>query len=134
MKKWYFLALIAIIGFVFSSCDKKQTEFLLSDLQGKWVEDNTTHYVVYTTDAADIAGFFWGKEWTEPEKREEQLPYHGNGWFKYQLDGTSLKQLNVMNNEGATIPKYYTVQSLSSTNMVYYEEDFKNTKYKFTKQ
>ena len=138
MKKWYFLALIALIGFAFSSCEnmgKKQTEFLLSDLQGRWQEDGKTHYVVYTTEAAtDRPGFFWGKEWTEPEKYEDRLVYHGNGWFMYQLDGTTLRQYNVMDNQGSIIPKNYTVQSLSSTKMVYYEEDYKNIKYTFTKQ
>jgi hypothetical protein len=52
----------------------------------------------------------------------------------YQLDGTTLRQYNVMDNQGSIIPKNYTVQSLSSTKMVYYEEDYKNIKYNFTKQ
>ena len=41
MKKFYFWALMALIGIAFSSCENmnKQKEFFIKDLQGKWRTD-----------------------------------------------------------------------------------------------
>lgn len=70
MKKLLYVAFIAIVGICLVSCEKKQTEFYLSDLQGLWQNDQTTTwYMRFTTDkvTADevdyIEGYYWGREW-----------------------------------------------------------------------
>ena len=50
MRKFYYLALVALIGIAFSSCSligggENTPEFRLGDLQGLWQETNTQHFV-----------------------------------------------------------------------------------------
>ena len=139
MKKIYYLALMALVAVVFSSCEKKQTVFLLSDLQGRWLEDNTKHYVVFTEEsAADYeAGYLWGYEWDEADNVFEEdvlADYHENGWFVYRLDKDELLEIHKTGQNWADIPKIYTMVTLTSSKMTYHLKDYKNEKVSFTKQ
>ena len=143
MRKFYYLALIALVGIAFSSCTPTNTpEFRLSDLQGLWQENNTEHYVRFTDEQSDEKGYFYGLEWNEGEDKYEQdlidareeLGHPGNGWFKYDFETNgSLTEIHLMDNGGAEIPKVYVVSKLTDTVLEYYEKDNKSWSYSFTK-
>ena len=140
MKKIYLAMLIALVGLAFSGCqqEKQQDSFYLSDLQGKWLEDGTQHYMVFTMDQVEeeeYAGYLWGKQWDEAEKvYENRLEYHGNGWFMYKLmEKGKVREIHVMDNQGGIQIKHYILSILTGSKMVRYEEDNKNAKEYFTK-
>ena len=139
MRKFYYLALVALVGLAFSSCvPTNNPSFQLSDLQGLWLENADTvvgHYVRFTTEKSDEAGYLYGREWTESEDiYEEDLVLHGNGWFKYLFETSgNLTEIHLMDNGGAEIPKVYVVSSLTSDKLVYYEKDRTSNKFTFTK-
>ena len=139
MKRFYYLALVAIVGIALSSCSMlngdKTPEFKLSDLQGLWEENNTQHYVRFTTEQSDETGYLYGREWDEAEEvYEEDLTPHGNGWFKYKFETKGdLHEIHLMDNGGAEIPKEYIVTTLTDSKLEYYEKDRKNNKFYFSK-
>ena len=139
MRRFYYLALVAIVGIALSSCSMlngdKTPEFKLSDLQGLWEENNTQHYVRFTTEQSDETGYLYGREWDEAEDvYEEDLTPHGNGWFKYKFETKGdLHEIHLMDNDGAVIPKEYIVTTLTDTKLEYYEKDRKNNKFYFSK-
>ena len=81
---------------------------------GKWQNsDNPKWYKVYYDDY-DGDGFFWGKEWDESEDvQEEDLIYHGNGWFRWQKDKNQLLEMHTMDVQDTPIPKRWLVLSRS---------------------
>jgi len=131
----------AIIGIALSSCSLfgggggNTPEYRLSDLQGLWLENNTQHYVRFTTEQSDETGYLYGREWDESEDIfEEDLMPQGNGWFKYKFETSGdLTEIHLMDNGGAEIPKVYVVSKLTDTDLEYYEKDHKNSKYYFSK-
>lgn len=149
MKKFYYLALCALIGVTLSSCfgpGNNNPEFKLSDLQGLWQENNTEHFVRFTTEQSDEAGYLYGREWNDDEwedegsyedfliEQREKQGFPGNGWFKYEFKTTGdLTEIHLMDNGGAEIPKIYIVSILNDGNLEYYEKDRPNWKYTFTK-
>lgn len=147
MRKIYYLALIALVGLVFNSCQQSTPTFYLQDLQGLWLENGDStegHFVRFTTEKSDENPFLLGREWTTiDDKHEEDLikqrnkdGFPGNGWFKYDLksDGT-LTEIHLMKNGGAEIPNGvgFAVTKLTDTALEYYEKENKSWKYKFTK-
>jgi len=151
MKKLYYLALAAVVGIALSSCSmlggNKNPSFNLRDLQGLWEENNTEHYVRFTTEQSDESGYLYGREWNNDdwdekdgdyeefliEQREKQ-GFPGNGWFKYEFKTNgNLTEIHLMENGGADIPKVYVVSKLTSTELSYYEKDHTNFKFNFSK-
>lgn len=136
MKKVYFLALIALVAVAFSSC-KNDPVFQLSDLQGKWLEDGTEHYLTFLTDKADKEDYMWGYEYdlaqdvTEEDVLDDE---HGNGWFMYRLDKAELLEIHKLNQGWADVPKVYTVTVLTAKKLEYHLKDYKNEKISCTKQ
>lgn len=140
MKKWYFLALIALIGFAFSSCEnmgKKQKEYFVEDLQGKWCKDGQLDYRRFATEQASREGYYWGWEWDEGEDVQESdrtsHPY-GNGWFMYTIQGDQLLEIEKTEYGWADIPKVYIISELTSTKLVYYPKDYPKDKRYYTKK
>ena len=142
MRKIIYMALIAVIGLALTSCEPAQKDFYLSDLQGLWQEDNTQHYVRFTTEQSDESPYLVGREWDEAEDvfeddliaQRNRDHFMGNGWFKYWLEQTGkLTEIHMMDNGGAEIPKVYILTTLTSTKMAYYEKDQKSNKFSFTK-
>lgn len=146
MRKFYYLALVALVGIAFSSCSMlggdKDPEFKLSDLQGYWLENNTEHYVRFTTEQSDENPYLYGYEWDEADEMTEELVlsereaigHPGDGWFKYWFESKGdLHEIHLMNNEGSEIPKEYIVSKLTSTDLVYYEKGRANNKFYFSK-
>ena len=140
MRKFYYLALVALIGIAFSSCSligggENTPEFRLGDLQGLWQETNTQHFVRFTTELSDETNYLYGREWDEAEDifEEDLLPY-GNGWFKYWFETNGkLTEIHLMDNGGAEIPKVYVVSKLTDTDLEYYEKERTSNKFKFQK-
>lgn len=139
MKAFKFL-LVALAGIVLSSCSlfgggDKEPSYQLSSLQALWLENNTQHYVRFTTEQSNETGYLYGREWDEAEDiYEEDLQPQGNGWFKYKFESNGgLHELHLMDNGGAEIPKEYIVSKLTDTDLEYYEKDYKSIKYRFSK-
>ena len=138
MSKSIKLLLLAVVGAVLASCNmfnRNTPEYQLSDLQGLWQENNTEHYVRFTTEQSDETGYLYGREWDEAEDIfEEDLQPQGNGWFKYLFETSgSLTEIHLMDNGGAEIPKVYVVSKLTDTALEYYEKEQKSVKFYFTK-
>ena len=145
MRKFYYLALVALVAVAFSSCQKNEPTFYLQDLQGLWLEKGDTvvgDYVRFTDEKSDENPYLLGREWTTSQDRhEEDLinqrtkdGHPGTGWFKYELktDGT-LTEIHLMKNGGAEIPQVFVVSKLTATALEYYEKDNKDWKYSFTR-
>ena len=129
--------MLALVGIALAGCNlfPKTEEFQLSDLQGLWQENKTMHYVRFTTENSDEAGYLYGREWDEAEDVfEGDLVFHGNGWFKYKFERNgNLTEIHLMDNGGAEIPKVYVVTLLTDTELSYYEKDHKSIKFSFSK-
>lgn len=143
--------LVAVLGIALSSCSLigggETPEYRVADLQGLWLENNTEHYVRFTSEQSDEVGYLLGREWDEADWDDpdmtaeeyliwnrEQLGHPGNGWFKYKLETKGdLTEIHLMDNEGAEIPKSYVVSKLTSTELQYYEKDRKTSKFYFSK-
>ena len=141
MKKFYYLAIVALVAIVLNSCGllggggNNDPQYKQSDLYGLWEENKTQHYVRFTEEKSDEEGFLYGREWDEAEDvmEEDLLPY-GNGWFKYELKTSgTLTEIHLMDNGGAEIPKVYVVSKLTSSELSYYEKDRTSNKFNFTK-
>ena len=134
ISNFKFLCLV-LLGMVMTSCFNNTPTFYLQDLQGLWQENNTEHYVRFTTEQSDEAGYLYGREWDEAEDiYEEDLRPYGNGWFKYLFETNgNLTEIHLMDNGGAEIPKVYIVSKLTSTTLEYYEKDHKSISFSFQK-
>lgn len=137
MKAYRFI-LVALMGILMYSC-KNEPSYYVSDIQAKWLENGTDHYVRFTSDPSNSTGYMWGYEWTSSEYDESDLfdptMYHGDGWFEYQMEKKgNLHELHLMSNNGAIIPKEYVISRLTTTEMEYYEDGNKKNKFYFTKQ
>ena len=137
MKHINKILLLALVGIALAGCNlfNKPTEFQLSDLQGLWQENKTMHYVRFTTENSEETGYLYGREWDEADDVfEEDLVFHGNGWFKYKFEKNGdLTEIHLMDNGGAEIPKVYVVTLLTDTELSYYEKDHKSIKFSFSK-
>ena len=146
-RKFYYLALVALVSIAFSSCSffgggGNNPEYRLSDLQGLWKNNSKNEYVRFTTEESEEAGYLLGLEWNLDEDKTEQdrldareeLGHPGNGWFKYKFEATGdLHELHLMDNEGAEEPKEYIVTKLTDTDLVYYEKDYNSRTTSFSK-
>ena len=80
-------------------------------LVGKWQNiDNPQWYKMYLDDY-DEDGYFWGKEWDESEDVfEEDLKYHGNGWFRWKRDKKEVQEIASTDEFRFTVSKNYAVK------------------------
>lgn len=141
MKKQILMALsLVVLALTLHSCfgGNEEPTFSQKDLYsngGLWLEDGTQHYVRFKTEkVTDNPGYMYGCEWDEADEiYEEDLEFHGNGWFKYLLEVKNLHELHLMDNHGAEIPKEYVVTKLTADRLEYYEKDMPSSKFTFTK-
>lgn len=148
IQKFYHLAICAIVSISLSGCffggggSSNTPEFKLSDLQALWQENNTEHYVRFTTERSTEYPYYLGLEWDEADEvsesdlinSREELGHPGNGWFKYELKTSgTLTEIHLMDNEGAETPKIYIVSKLTDTTLEYYEKDVPSNKFVFSK-
>lgn len=125
MKKSLKWALLLGVGIVLASCQKQSVNFSKSDLYGTWQETGKEAFVRFLTAEQDtIDGeYLYGYEWDQGEDvRPEDLLYHGNGWFKWKLVEAELNEIHLMDNNGAPIPKIYTISKLTADELVYKDE------------
>ena len=101
---------------------------------GKWQNtDNPGWYQVFYDDYDD-ENFFWGKEWDETDDvMEEDLRYHGNGWFRWRKDGKMLLEVSVQDQHSGDIPHEYTIRRLSDDVLELEEREGRRRTYRFTK-
>ena len=123
---------------VLASCQQTVDNFQKSDLYGTWQAVGTQEYVCFLSAEKDTidGDYLYGYEWDEADETEESdmwnpSSYHGNGWFKWKLVEAELKELHLMDNDGAPIPKIYTVTKLTSSELVY--KDNVNREHSFSK-
>lgn len=109
---------------------------------GKWRNAENPHwYKVYYDDYGD-EGYFWGKEWDESEDvHEEDLNYHGNGWFLWKSEGKLLTELHSMDVQNVKVPKVWRVQHLSTCaallpndSLILVDKAYSTHRFHFTKQ
>lgn len=98
---------------------------------GKWQNvDNPQWYKVYYDDYDDD-GFFWGKEWSEDEDVfEEDLPYHGNGWYRWRKNGKALEERHVMSIRDVPIKKQWRVKAMPDS-LVLLDPETRKPRYSF---
>lgn len=89
-------------------------------LVGHWVEkEHPTRHKIYYDDPAED-GFYWGKMWDEADDiAEEDLLWHGNGWFRWKKEKDTLLELPRMDHQGVNIPVQYVLQDLTDCQLVY---------------
>ena len=153
MKKLFYWTLVVLVSIAFSSCSlfgggkSNNPSFQLSDLQGLWEENNTEHYVRFTTERAEEYPYFVGLEWDNADWNDPDMTFEEfliwnryelghlvNGWFQYKFETNgNLTEIHFMDNGGAEIPKIYIVSTLTDTKLEYYEKDYKSHKFYFTK-
>lgn len=104
-------------------------------LIGKWQNsDNPQWYKVYYDDYDEEEGLFWGKEWDESEDVfEEDMNYHGNGWFRWEKKGNSIREFATMDACDVPIAKLYTVLFSSADSLAYCEQARKKRCFCFTR-
>ena len=102
---------------------------------GKWQSsDNPQWYKVYYDDYDEDEQLFWGKEWDESEDvLEEDLKYHGNGWFRWEKKGKELCEYSTMDYRDVPIAKIYEITYLDSTTIAYHEKS-RRQPYRFTRK
>lgn len=101
---------------------------------GKWrCVDKNGWYKVYYDDYDEDTKQFWGKEWDEEEDvHEEDLNYHGNGWFRWEKKRKVLHEFATMDTRDVPIHRKYEIKFISTDTIVYCEPDYKIT-YRFAR-
>ena len=102
---------------------------------GKWQNTaNPGWYKVYYDDYDEEKKLFWGKEWDESEDvLEEDLNYHGNGWFRWEKRGKELHEYSTMDNRDVPIHRGYVIRSSTTDSLVYFEPDYKKVIFRFAR-
>lgn len=99
-----------------AGCDYRQEEVML---EGEWLNgENGTEHFRFTLDDAE-QGLHWGYTWDLAEDvSPEDLPLHGNGWFRWHLQGKRLILLHqtVM---GIEIPHVIRLNELNEEQFSY---------------
>ena len=101
---------------------------------GRWAnnENQGWHKVYYDDD--DGEGHYWGKEWDETDDvQEEDLNYHGNGWFRWRKSNDTLYEYSTMDFRDVPIAHIYLVSAYDSMNIAVRETNGRS-QYRFTKE
>ena len=124
MKKSTILfGVVAIVAMMMTSCQMEKPSFQEADLLGLWQDAGQEAFVRFTTEADPTGEYKYGREWNEDEGvSESDLKPYGNGWFKYKLVQNDLKEIHLMDNGSADIPKIYTVLQLTE-DVLKYKDD-----------
>lgn len=124
MKKSTILfGVVAIVAMVMTSCQMEKPSFQEADLLGLWKDASQEAFVRFTTEADPTGEYKYGREWNEDEGTfESDLKPYGNGWFKYKLVQSDLKEIHLMDNNSAEIPKVYIVLQLTE-DVLKYKDD-----------
>lgn len=85
---------------------------------GRWKNaDNAGWHKVYYDDD-DGEGHYWGKEWDEADDvLEEDLGYHGNGWFRWNKSNDTLIEYSTMDFRDVPIAHIYVIKMKDSVDI-----------------
>lgn len=102
---------------------------------GKWQNSrNPQWYKVYYDDWDEDNQMFWGKEWNEAEDiQEEDMHYHGNGWFRWEKKGKAIHEYATMDSRDMQIHRNYKLLKLTGDSLVYNEPDHKKILFRFSR-
>lgn len=103
-------------------------------LVGEWTnDDNPQWHKVYYDDYDDESGYYWGKEWNEAEDVfEEDLVYHGNGWFRWKIEGKRMvHELHCMDSYNIPVAKNYRIRR-NNNSLQLTDDDFKDVSFYFS--
>lgn len=102
---------------------------------GKWTNTSNPLWLrVFYDDYDDETGMFWGKEWDEKEDVfEEDLNYHGNGWFRWEKKKNSLRIYATMDARDVPIHRAYNILVSTSDSLVLQDTEYKKLIYRFAK-
>ena len=101
---------------------------------GRWQNAANPQWIRVYLDDYDGDGFFWGKEWDEAEDvHEEDLNYHGNGWFRWEKKGKVIREYATMDTRDVPIHHAYKILFSSADSLCYGEADYRNAVYEFVK-
>ena len=90
------------------------------------------HKVYYDDD--DEEGHYWGKEWDEADDvLEEDLSYHGNGWFRWNKSNDTLIEYSTMDFRDVPIAHIYRINMIDSSNIIMAESNNRSS-YHFIKE
>ena len=97
---------------------------------GRWKNmDNAGWHKVYYDDD-DGEGHYWGKEWDEADDvLEEDLSYHGNGWFRWIKSNDTLYEFSTMDFRDVPIAHIYFITAFDSMNISLAETNKRSTHY-----
>lgn len=124
-KNILYFGLVALFSALMVACTPTEPTFNDASLVGLWQEEGTETYVRFTTEREtdSIGSYQYGREWDEADDVfEDDLTPYGSGWFKWKLVRSTLHELILMENNGAEIPKTYTVIKLTDTELRYKDE------------
>ncbi len=100
---------------------------------GKWQSTSNQQWYKMYLDDYDGDGYFWGKEWDEQDDvKEEDLSYHGNGWFRWKIEDNELIELSSMDSRDVPIPKQYDIIKLREDTLTI-REVYSKKSYNFAK-
>lgn len=101
---------------------------------GRWsCREKPGWYKVYYDDP-DGEGRYWGKEWDESDDvMEEDLGYHGNGWFRWTKSNDTLVEYSTMDFRDVPIAHTYRLTITDSTNVAIAETNNRSN-YNFQKE
>ena len=102
---------------------------------GRWTcVDKDQWHKVYYDDYDDEQRCFWGKEWDESEDvMEEDLSWHGNGWFRWEKRKDTLVEYHTMDMRDVPISHRYIIRLNDSTDISQVEIAHRSS-YHFVKQ
>ena len=97
---------------------------------GRWKNmDNAGWHKVYYDDD-DGEGHYWGKEWDESDDvLEEDLSFHGNGWFRWTKSNDTLYEFSTMDFRDVPIAHIYYITAFDSMNISMAETNKRSTYY-----
>ena len=101
---------------------------------GRWIcQENPGWHKVYYDDP-DGEGRYWGKEWDESDDvMEEDLGYHGNGWFRWTKSNDTLTEYSPMDFRDVPIAHTYRLTIMDSANVAIAETNNRSN-YNFQKE
>lgn len=101
---------------------------------GRWKNaDNAGWHKVYYDDD-DGEGHYWGKEWDEADDvLEEDLGYHGNGWFRWNKSNDTLIEYSTMDFRDVPIAHIYVIKMNDSVDIAMSETNGRSV-FRFIKE
>lgn len=105
-------------------------------IAGRWHNvNNPQWHKVYYDDFDEDEQLFWGKEWDEADSvQEDDLRFHGNGWFRWEKKGKYLYEYATMDICDVPIPHIYKIRWTTTDSLVYFEKDHKTNIFRFARE